>query len=629
MLWVGRHALDTNSILVSWDVQGHLLRARHAAGTLSLRSGFTAWFPSWHGGFPLPEVYPPLTTWLLGIFVALGIDSLAMRITLLGAWIAVVPCSYYFLRSFDVDRWPAAVGSCLSVALNANWTFGAYAIFSLGLLPNAFGFLLAILSLGSARRLVGGFAPPQAIARTALLGGLTILAHPFAASWMAAAWLVLGLTRRFTDGVGGASARPLVNAGVWSLAIGSFYWLPFLANHHNLLATEPFFPTTLAQSLRSIALLRTMGGPAAVALAIAGLAGLALVAHHERLFVFSALLLVGAILTTGLFAPIFPFASTFGQSQWVRFEGFYGWTALMIATFSLDAARAMAPAPRWRPAFISVAVLIVLGTALLGLRPQRQAISLVTPVANASLDGVAAQLNRRLQPGEFLLTENAIDMAGVLGSPHFFNQLLPRINPVFWDQGGSLPEGTAAAERFFEISRDFPELMPGARDDLADGGVRFLVTARRESRDALDQIPWLKRLWADERVNGVALYEVAGFDRRFGLPADLSGQTSEVEFTPRDGYQLTFAGEEKLTYPVTTALAFHPWLTASADAEPVSTSEGNAKRLVLTSGPATASEIVISYEPPRWIAPIRVLALLALFLALVIGRPRRRTALEI
>ncbi len=629
MAWCARHALDIHSLLISWDLEGHLLRARHAATTLSPQLAFTAWFPYWHGGFPLPEVYPPLATWLLGIFVALGVDAFAARLILVGAWMAVVPCSYYFLRSFEVDRVFAAAAACLAATIDANWTFGAHAIFTLGLLPNALGFVCAILCLGSVRKLAGGFSSPTAVARTALLGGLTILAHPFAAVWVAIASAWLTLTRRFTDEKGALSTRPLLLAGLWAVVIGSFYWLPFLANRQNLLPTEPFFPKSIADGFRTMALLDGMGGPVAALLAIAGLAALSIPAQRPRLVFFSGLLAIGFILSTGILAPILPFSNFFGRTQWARFEGFYGWSVLMLVAFALEAARRwMAPARR-AAALTAFLMGVTLTTAAVGLYRQRKDLAFVTPASVASLDAMAGDLGPRVHSGDFMLSENAVEMADVLGSPHFLNQRLPRLNPIFWDQGGSLPEGTNAAERFFAVSRDFSTLVPDARGDLADGGVRFLVTVRRESRDALDRLPWLKRLWSDERVNGLALFEVVGFERRFGLPTDLSPRVDEVDFTAASGYHVSFNGPQQLSYPLTTAVAFHPWLKANADGVPLVAGEGDLKRLVFSSGPESASELFISYEPPRWFVPFRLLAVFAFLLAVVIGWPRRRATLDI
>jgi len=50
---------------------------------------------------------------------------------------------------------------------------------------------------------------------------------------------------------------------------------------------------------------------------------------------------------------------------------------------------------------------------------------------------------------------------------------------------------------------------------------------------------------------------------------------------------------------------------------------------VFSSGPEATSDISIAYEPPRWIAAFRALALLAFLLAAVIGRPRRRAPLDV
>lgn len=624
MVWLVRAALDMRSLLACWDLGGHVLRAHFLATVAIHRPGFTAWFPSWHGGFPLSEVYPPLTTWLLAPFVPLGLDVAVARLILVAAWVSIVPCSYYFLRSFELERVPAAVAAALTMALNSPLTFGSYAIFSLGLLPNALGFLWAVLSMGALQRLLSRPSGAGA-ARAALFGGLTLLAHPFAAVWAAAGWISLWLSHRVTQPARGATPA-FILAGAWALAIGSFYWLPFMANRANLLITEPFPLRSAGDVWRSVLLLEDMGGPAAVLLTVVGLACATARAHRTRLTSFLFLLATGLILATGLLSPLLRASSLFGKSQWARFEGFYGWTALVTGGLAVEAAFSVGTAGALRRKFAAaIAVAAVLGVAGASVRDQRP-VSGVTPAPERSMERMAGALAPHLRPGDFILTEDSAKAAGVLSSPHFLHQRLPLINPAIWDQGGSLPEGTFSSEPFLLMSTDFVRSIGGARDDLAAGGVRFLGSVERASRDVLQQIPWLTLLWADSAINGLALFEVDTAGRRFGLPAALSTRIDRLNFSARDGYVLSFVDAQKLSYPLSTAVSYHPWLVVSADGQSVETRSGPLRRLVLVDGPAEATRIEIRYVPPPWIAPVRWLSLAFLLGAgaLLFRRPQPR-----
>ena len=617
MAGFAHQALNAHGRLVSWDLDGHLLRAHHFVDLAVRRPGFTAWFPYWHGGFPLPEVYPPLTTWLLAVFVSLGWGTAAARTLLLVVWIGIVPCSYFFLRSLEVDHIPAALGASLVLGLDSFFTFGSYAIFSLGLLPNGIGFLLAVLAVASTARLAK--EPSLGLAaRAAFFAGLTILAHPFASVWAAGACALIGLLS-FRDRPLSQRIGWLLCTGAWALVIGSFYWAPFLANRTNLLVTNPFVESSREQIMRSIILLPNLGGGGAAALALLGIVMGLSRSHGKQLVPLLNLAGLGILLTTGFLQPLFSSLPLFGHSQMLRFEGFYGWAALMVAAMGIDAAFRAGPAGsrlRQTSAVLGAAAAVVV--AGLGLRNQtRLALAPLAPLR--SVQSLGAELKRHFRPGDFILTENDIEMASFLGSPHFFNQQLPLQDSSFWDQGGGLPEGTKASDRFSWLSHVLAYGMPNAHADLGVGGIRFIITGERPTREALEQIPWLKRLWVDPMVKGMALFEVEGEDRRFGLPAPLSTRIGALNFSGDEGYILRFTGAQKIQYPLSTALSYHPWLRTTADGISVATTEGALDRLVLSRGPDTATEIQIRYVPPWWIFPVRIVALLALLASLLFG----------
>jgi hypothetical protein len=109
-----------------------------------------------------------------------------------------------------------------------------------------------------------------------------------------------------------------------------------------------------------------------------------------------------------------------------------------------------------------------------------------------------------------------------------------------------------------------------------------------------------------------------------GLPPGPSAHLRTVGYTPSGGYRLTFDGNTPLTYPLETAISFHPWLRgATDDGSPLTLAPTADGRLSVTAGPPAPASLSFVYRPPGVLAAVRVASLLALvaFLALSFALP--------
>ena len=96
----------------------------------------------------------------------------------------------------------------------------------------------------------------------------------------------------------------------------------------------------------------------------------------------------------------------------------------------------------------------------------------------------------------------------------------------------------------------------------------------------------------------------------------------EVSYSARKGYRIRFKAGAALSFPVETAISFHPWLRATVDGEAVALSAAPDGRLVLEGRDGEVHQLSIAYRPPWWISVVRILSLLALMglFALVLRR---------
>ncbi len=611
MLWAVWHTLDPRLVLRSWDFGGHLFRARTFMTDVLGAGRLTGWFPYWHGGLPMTEVYPPLSAWVLGLASMIA-EETGARVLLAAVWITAVPASFHFLKRFGVRPLPAALTACLVIALDAPRTFGIQSLFWLGLLPNGLGFVLAILALAE----IKGFLTTTGVrgaSRAGLLGGLTILAHPFCAYWLTFAALLLVAV----ESVGRADLRRRAGlsalAAVIALLIGAYQWFPFLLNRGNILVTDPFITETLTGTWKALASFRDAGGLVVAVLSLGGIAALSAVRYRREFIFFTGTGAVSFALSLG----VNPLAGhLFGASQRARFEGFYLWIMLMPAAYALESLYRIAEARRRDVALFAV-TLAVAGLSIHAANRARTNASAAPSLATLELAPLEAALAARFVPGDYLLSENDRSTVQTIGSPHFFNQRLALANPLYWDQGGGLPEGTRGSMPLFLMSRGFPDSVLPAQAELARHGVRFIATTRHESAERLDKVRWMKRVWpaAGMPASTLSLFEITPFENRFGLAAATSNNLASVAYSARGGYLLTFSTATRVSYPCELAMSFHPWLRASAAEKFLALGSTPDGRLELLSGPVEIDALKIAYEPPPSIGVVR-LASLAILLAI-------------
>lgn len=181
-----------------------------------------------YNGLDIPFAYPPLAFYIAGIaYQAFGIPILdILRSVPLLLSMATIPAMYWLARGVLGSR----SGGVLAAVAFALLPRGYLWMITGGGITRALGFLFAILALGIAWRLVRS---PEHRWWTAgmlgLIGGLTALAHPQAAIFMAASILVL-----LPWGHGGrpAAVRVLV-AGVIGLVV-LLPWLVAIVGRHGL-----------------------------------------------------------------------------------------------------------------------------------------------------------------------------------------------------------------------------------------------------------------------------------------------------------------------------------------------------------------------------------------------------------
>ena len=628
MLWTVWPSLNGDGYLASWDAGGHLLKAEYFATELLPDFRLDGWFPTWHGGFDLFQYYPPLLYYLLGPLTYVFSPELALRLFTAALWIGLLPATYYLLRSFDLGRLPAALGSGLLLSLNASFGVGLGALYGVGLLPNGLGFILAIWALGRLKRDLFELRPAPKLVVTGVVIGLLLLAHTFSAYWFGVASLSLAVAAAWGRPKGPVFKRFALVSGI-GLVLSAYWWLPLAGSLSAMGDTGAIQQQSAVQILADLLLSRDSGGWAVSLLAVGGLAYLGFRKHYRELGFFLVVGVVTLLLSINAINGILPFGGVVGSSQFIRFHAFFAllvmvWGALGIAGLW----HAVGRLPRsWQaPGMAGFGLVLGLVAALVALPTlarNSQFIRVVDNEPTAELGVLAEELRERLQPGESVLSEFNWDARFLLGSPHFVNQRLPREVPGLWDLDGNFPEGTRGSADPVLIASVLNNgaFVASRQDYLRDRGVRFIVSTHPTTRTSLDGHRWLRRVWTGKVLS---LYELKDFDRPFGLPPAAAARLTSASFTDGE-YRLAFA--PPVTLPAGTALtvSHHPWLYADAGGEPVRTTDASG-RLGLAEAAETDS-LRIRYEPPWWVFLARAVSLGGVFgLAVLVARRRRITA---
>jgi hypothetical protein len=610
--------------LTAWDGEGHLLKAVYLARHLLPHGMLTGWFPLWHGGFDLFQCYPPLFYYLLGPLTLMLQPELALRLATALLWIGLLPVTYYFLRSFGVRPLGAALGAATALALDQNLGVGLGALYGVGLLPNGLGILLAIGTLG---RLERDLADPGRDLRhrvvTGLWIGLLLLAHTFTSYWWAMASLILALTEAAGRSRGlsilGRYAAMLAIAGL----VSAYWWVPLILNLRQMAAPEVMVPGPRLEMAKAMLLARDGGGPALSLLAILGLGSMAATRRFRHLLFFGAVTALSFLLGLDVINRALPFRSVVGSTQFMRFQAFFACCWSILAGFGLAqiAQACERLRSRWWAAAALAATAALLYVLVLNpsLERQRGYVGVVANAATAELDPLSRELRRRLRPGDFILSEFNWGARFSLGSPHFVTQRLPLVAANVWDLEGNYPESTRGATHAHYIASVLgaASYVRTQQEYLASRGVRFIVTCSPDTRSALADEDWLAPAWQGQTL---ALFELTGARRPFGLPIEAAAQVSAVSFDDRGRYRIAFRSPVTLPAGTSLALSHHPWLRAESERGPIAVGADAQHRLELAETARDVRSLTIAYRPPpvtavagavSWIAWITALLWLA------------------
>ncbi|MDP2717624.1 MAG: hypothetical protein Q8P02_02685, partial [Candidatus Micrarchaeota archaeon] len=106
-------------ILMGWDSPGHLVKTQFLVEALLPNGQWNGWFPYWHSGFGLFDLYPPGFYVFAALlhFASMGLLSVsaAFKLAAILAFALVAPASYLLLRSFGVSRLGAVFGGIFSL----------------------------------------------------------------------------------------------------------------------------------------------------------------------------------------------------------------------------------------------------------------------------------------------------------------------------------------------------------------------------------------------------------------------------------------------------------------------------------------------------------------------------------
>ncbi len=421
-------SINTDGTLAAWDAGGHLLKAHYFATHLLPLGHLTGWFPIWHGGFDLFQFYPPLLYYLLGPLSVLMNPELALRLVTASLWIGLVPVTYYFLRSFSLNRLIAAIGTGFLLALNASFGIGLGALYGVGLLPNGLGFILAIWALGRLKRDLS--EPDRGVSQVVLTGlavGLLFLAHTFSAYWWVAASLflvaseVIGRRERLAP----VLKRYGLILGI-GLLISAYWWIPLILSLGSMGATGAIQQSPRSVILQGLLFSQDSGGWAMALLSLGGLTYLAARRNWRTFGFFAGVGIFSLLLSLDTVNGFLPFGSVVGSSQFIRFHAFFAWLMMVWAVFGLAGLWRLyrrIKQPDWA-ALSALAVtvgLLFMLVILPTLDEKRGFVRIIDNEPSQELPGVAKFLDQNLQPGDFILSEFNWISRYFYGTPHFVN----------------------------------------------------------------------------------------------------------------------------------------------------------------------------------------------------------------
>lgn len=647
MLLVVGKTFNATGYLSAWDAGGHLLKADYFAHNLLTQGNLTGWFPTWHGGFDLFQFYPPLLYYILGPLTLVFEPEFALRLVTAGLWFALVPVTYYFLRSFEAirehGRPVAAIGTSFLLALNASFGIGLGALYGVGLLPNGLGAVIAIWLLGRLKRDLSDLSrgPAQLLA-TGGLFGLLILAHTFSAYWwgLVSLGLVLSVLPYGSSKLQRVHRRAILKRYALIIAIGvllsAYWWIPLILSLSAIGTTGVIQQAPKSEIFASLIFAKDSGGIVMALLAAGGLFTLAARRSLRTFWFFVGASVLSLLLSLNIINGLLPFGSVVGSSQFIRFQAFFAFLMMVLAVFGLvgiwqilkrvgaTKTTNLAGNAGYAPHLVLGSLTALLFVAVLypTLQVKQGFVKVFNNPQTAELNKVSEYLRANLKTGDFVITEFNWESRLLYGSPHFVNQRLPMQVPNLWDLDGNFPEGTAGAASPVQTASTLydPDILDSQREYMASRGLRYIITSTPTNRPNLASLPWLTPVYAGKTLG---IYEVTDYQHRFGLPPSVAAKLRDVRFDAPVRYTLAFASPVTLERGTTVALSHHPWLKAMADGRPIATSEDAEHRLVLNAATQNVNRLEIRYDPPALTIAAGVVSFVTA-ITLVIGVLLRR-----
>jgi hypothetical protein len=464
LLWRLRHVFAPGPLL-GWDSVGHLLKVEHVRRVLLPAFAIDGWFPYWHCGFQLFQLYPPAFYWITAVVACATGPVVALKLTTLASFLALPPAVYWMLRELGIRRAGALAAALASAFVSCN-SGGIPGTFLVGLLPGTLGLALIPAVVAACHR-AQRLRTPGAVRLAGAALALILLSHAYSAYF---ALLAVGL-----DSLASLTTRRLrhtleVGARVvgWTLGLAAFWLGPMLTKYAY---RGPAGDWTVEGGLLEQLVNQARGGFVTdgffTSLGWAGLV-IAFVVGRAGYRFLAALSLAALALAIGLVNRQLPFAEVVGGDRMVRFEPALGvaWAALA----GIAVAEALALADRWpthRQALrLAVGGALGLGVLLVSMPAQSQAIQACVRVESdfPALGNVrtAALWMRDHLPAEARVL-GEIDWADVdtLGTPHVLNQYVPLLAGRM-QLGGNFGEGSPVSGP----TRTLPETLSDPASDF-------------------------------------------------------------------------------------------------------------------------------------------------------------------
>ena len=254
-LWAIRHAFGPG-LPSGTDIGGNLERIQFGLAHFAEDGHVDGWFPRSMLGYQEFLIYGPGLSWLVGVVevCTFGLLSVAgaLKVVVIGAYVATPAAMAYLGRSVGLDRWAAGLVGIAALTVSSDRGGGLEGLFLTGLVSQHVALPVLLVGLGAIVRVWRGErngARAIAVAAVAFL----LITHP--PSVVLFVWLAVVLVgavmafdpsaRRIRRGLRGVGRVGAIAAGTTA------FWLVPAAAHHDLTGPVTSFDTAgLAETLR-------------------------------------------------------------------------------------------------------------------------------------------------------------------------------------------------------------------------------------------------------------------------------------------------------------------------------------------------------------------------------------------